>query len=249
MIGIIARREAQALFRAPLAWVVLAATQVIVSWQFLALLDIFMEEQPRLRTLANPPGITQAVCLPSFGVTALVMLLLAPLLTMHSLSGERRSGALKLYLSAPVSATEIVLGKFIGLLSLAAVIWILNLLMAATLAWGTVLDYGTLAAALLGLALLMMATLAVGLFCSSLTAQPALAATGTFGILLLVWMVDWQSGRGTTSGLLAYLSMPDHFQRLSQGLLDTADIDYFLLLTTTALALAIWRLDGDRRAF
>jgi ABC-2 type transport system permease protein len=249
MIGTIARREAQALFRAPLAWVVLAATQIIVSWQFLALLDIFMEEQPRLRALANPPGITQAVCLPTFGVTAMVMVLLAPVLTMHTLSGERRSGALKLYLSAPVSATEIVLGKFFGLLALGAVVWLLNALMAATLAWGTALDYGTLGAALLGLALLVMATLAVGLLFSSLTSQPALAATGTFGFLLLIWMVDWQSGQGKTAGLLAWLSMPDHFQRLSQGLLDTADVEYFLLLTLGMLLLAIWRLDGDRRAF
>jgi ABC-2 type transport system permease protein len=249
MIGTIARREALALFRAPLAWTMLAATQVIVSWQFLALLDIFMEEQPRLRALANPPGLTQAVCLPTFGVTAMVMLLLAPVLTMHTLSSERRSGTLKLYLSAPVSASELVFGKFLGLLSLASVVWLLNALMTVTLTWGTALDYGTLASALIGLGLMMAATLAIGLFASSLTSQPALAATGTFGFLLLAWMVDWQSGLGKSAGLLSYLSMLDHFQRLSQGILDTADVEYFLLLIATALGLAIWRLDGDRRVF
>ncbi|MSR15501.1 MAG: ABC transporter permease [Gammaproteobacteria bacterium] len=248
MIAVVFKHEVHALFRTPFAWWVLAAVQFLIAYQFLAQIDIFVQYLPKLRGLAQPPGVTQMVVIPLFGVTALVLLFLLPVLTMHSFSGERRAGILRLWYSAPIRLSSLVLGKFCGLMSLNAALWSLNALMPLTLLWGTALDLGTYTGGLLGLFLLMMAGTAIGLCFSALSAQPATAAIGTFVSLLVLWLIDWASQFEAKAGLLSQLSMFTHFQRLTRGLLDSFSVAYFLLITLGALALAVWALHGDRRA-
>ncbi len=90
--------------------------------------------------------------------------------------------------------------------------------------------------------------MALGLYMSSLTAQPTIAAMSTFGMLLLLWIIDWAGGKAeaTTSGLLEYLSILRHFEAFTRGLFNSSDIIYYLLFITLFLVLSIRRLDGDR---
>jgi len=90
---------------------------------------------------------------------------------MRLFSEERRSGSLDLLLSAPASLTEIVLGKFFGLVGFMLVLLGLVALMPLSLAFATPLDLGRVAAGVLGLFLIMSAFGAAGLFMSSLTDQ------------------------------------------------------------------------------
>jgi ABC-2 type transport system permease protein len=143
----------------------------------------------------------------------------------------------------------LVFGKFLGVMSLLALIWGLNALMPLTLLWGTALDLGTYASGLLGLLLLMAAGTALGLWFSALTAQPAIAAIATFATMLSLWLIDWASTLEKDPGLFTQWSMLTHFQNLTRGLVDTFDIAYFVLLTCGALALTVWALAGERRAF
>jgi ABC-2 type transport system permease protein len=248
MIDAVVRREVTSLFRAPFAWAVLAGMQFVLAYQFLAQIDLFDEMQPRLARLAAPPGVTQLVVQPLLVTVAMLLLFIVPALTMQSLAGERRAGTLALWYSSPIALRTLVGGKFLGVLCLLAVPWTSAALMPFTLAWGTALDLGTLAAGLLGLALLMMATAAIGLFFSALTSQPTLAALGGFGCLMFLWMCDWSGGRDGEPTLFTQLSMMNHFQAFVRGWVDSGDIAYFLLITVCALALTVWRLDGDRRA-
>lgn len=247
MLRVVARREIHALFRSPLAWMVLASTQFVLAFQFLAQIDIFQQYLPKLRSLPVPPGVTQVVVVPTFGMAAMVLLFVIPVITMHSLSAERRAGTLALWYSAPVSLTALVLGKFLGVMSLLLVVWALNALMPLTLLWGTALDLGTYAAGLLGLLLLMAACTALGLFFSAATSQPTVAALATFALLLSLWLIDWASRLNAEPGLLAQLSMLNHFQHLAGGLIDSTAVAYFLIVIASALALTIWRLYGDRQ--
>jgi len=249
VIGVVIKREVLGLFRTPFAWWILAAVQFLTAYQFLAQIDIFVQYLPKLRSLAQPPGVTQIVIIPTFGITAFILLFLLPVLTMHSFSGERRSGTLRLWYSAPISLTALVIGKFCGLMALLGVILGLNALMPLTLLWGTVLDLGTYLGGLIGLLLLMSAGTALGLFYSAVAAHPAVAAIGTFVTLLGLWLIDWASQFEVESGVLANLSMLAHFQRLSHGLIDSLSVTYFGLITLAALMLAVWSLDGERRAF
>ncbi|MGH8599015.1 MAG: ABC transporter permease [Gammaproteobacteria bacterium] len=249
MLGVVFKREVHALFRAPFAWWVLATMQVLIAYQFLAQIDLFIQYLPKIRSLAQPPGVTQLVVVPMFGLTAFLLLFLIPILTMHSFSGERRAGTLQLWYSAPIGLATLTLGKFCGVMSLLAAIWAINALMPLTLLWGTPLDLGTYAGGLLALALLMAAGTALGLLFSAACAQPTTAAIGAFTSLVGLWLLDWASQFESAPGILAQLSMLGHFQRLSRGLVDSFSIAYFLLLATVALALTGLTLDAERRAF
>ena len=247
MIMVIATRELRSLFLSPLAWTLLAIVQGVLAWMFLLLVDNFRESQGRLASLDNAPGVTDLVAAPLFRVAAWVLLLLIPLLTMRLFSEERRSRTLDLLLSAPVTMTEIVLGKYFGVLAFLLMTIVLIALMPLALALGATLDIGKLLAGLFGLSLLTAAATAAGLYLSTLTTQPAVAAIATMGLLLTLWMVDAASTvPGMTGDLCNYLSLRRHYDAFLLGLFDSADCAYYLLFSAGFLGLAIRRLDDMR---
>jgi ABC-2 type transport system permease protein len=247
MIGTIAAREFKALFLSPMAWSILAVVQLIMAYLFLAQLDWYMQRAARLAGIAGAPGVTDLVVAPVLGNAAVILLLIAPLITMRVLSEERRARTLSLLLSAPVSMTEIVIGKYLGILAFFLVLLVMLALMPLALLAGTDLDLGKLASGLLGLSLLLGAFAAAGLFMSSLTEQPTVAAVSSFGLLLLLWIVDWAGSSGTEgSGVLAYLSVLRHFESLLRGIFDSTDVVYYVLFIFTFLVLTIQRMDRDR---
>jgi len=247
MIFTIALRELKGLFLSPLAWSILAIVLGILAYLFLVQIETYLMLQPRLAAMETAPGVTDIVVAPIFGNAAIVMLLVAPLITMRVLSDEKRTKTLSLLMSAPVSMTEIVVGKYIAVLAFFMVLLGLFALMPLSLLAGTDLDLGKLAAGLLGLGLLLAAFAAAGIFMSSLTEQPTIAAVSTFGLLLLLWIIDW-SGRAQTeaSQLFGYLSITNHYQSLLKGLFNSTDVAYYLLFIATFLLLSIRRMDADR---
>jgi ABC-2 type transport system permease protein len=245
MILTIARRELRSLFLSPLAWVILGVVTFILGWLFLARLDVYLGLQSRLLAAGSPIGVTEAVGAALFGNAAVVLLLVVPLITMRLVSEERRNRTLSLLFSAPVSMTEIVLGKYLGILGFLAVVVILVALMPLSLLAGGQLDFGMLGSGILGLALLLAAFAAVGLFMSTLTQYPTIAAVATFGVLLLSWVLDW-SGGGASSGVLGYLSLLNHYEPFLKGVFDSSDAAFNLLFATTFVILSIRRLDADR---
>lgn len=240
----IAGRELRSLFLSPLAWTLLAVVQLILAYMFTTQVDLFLQIQPRLPGMPNAPGLTEIVVAPLLGNAAIVLLLIVPLLTMRLLSDEVRNQTLSLLFSAPVSMTEIVLGKYLGILGFIAVLIALIALMPLSLLSGGTLDAGLLLAGLLGLFLLLSAFAAVGLFMSTLTGQPTVAAIATFGALLLLWIIDW-SGDGS-SGVLAWLSMVRHYEPLLRGAFSSTDLAYYLLVIVAFLVLSMRRLDSYR---
>ena len=247
MIWVIARREFVAMFMAPLAWVILAVMQIILGYMFLANLDNFFLLQPQLLQLKNTPGVTDIVITPLMQVAAVILLMVMPLVTMRSLADEKRNQSLTLLISAPVSMTEIVLGKFFGLMLFVLVLVSMLMLMPLSLYLGTTPDSGKLLSIYIGMLLLLAAFCAIGLYLSSLTENQTIAAIGSFGILLMLWIIDWLAGTVETGqSLLAYLSLLQHHDSLLQGVFDSADIAYYLLLIIGFLGLTIRQLDRER---
>lgn len=248
MIFTIAARELRSLFISPLAWSILAVVQLILAYMFLTQLELFMSLQSRLLGMAGAPGVTEIIAAPLLGNAAVVLLLVVPMLTMRLVSEERRSQTLSLLFSAPLSMTEIVLGKFLGVMGFLLIMVLLIVLMPLSLLLGGSLDFGMLAAGALGLILLLAAFAAVGLFMSTLTVQPTIAAVSSFGVLLLLWIIDWAGNAesGQASELFAYLSLLRHFESLLKGVFDSADVLYYLLFVTLFLVLGIRRLDAER---
>lgn len=247
MIWIIARRETGAMFKSPLAWVILAVVQVILGYMFLANLDNFFLLQPQLIQLANTPGVTDIVITPLMQVAAIILLMVMPLVTMRSVAEEKRNATLSLLVSAPLGMTEIVLGKFLGLMLFVMVLVSMLMLMPLSLYLGTSPDAGKLLSIYLGLLLLLGTFAAIGLYLSSLTSNQTVAAISTFGVLLMLWIIDWigNSADGGQS-VLAYLSLLKHHQAMLEGVFNTGDVAYYLLLIVGFLGLTIRQLDRER---
>jgi len=247
MIFTIAARELRSLFLSPLAWVILAVVQFILTYFFLIYVEQFITLQPSLAQFANAPGVTQIVVAPLFDTAGIILLLVTPILTMRLVSEERRNRTLTLLFSAPVSITEIILGKYLGILTFTFIIVLLLTLMPLSLLFGTDLDMGLLLSGFLGLSLLVASFTAIGLYMSTLSSQPTIAAISTFGILLLLWILDAAGTTGSESDrVISYISILRHFQPMLKGIFTSSDIIYYFLFITTFLVLSIKRLDADR---
>jgi len=238
MIFTIASRELRNLFLSPLAWVILGAIQAVFGMTFYPDVVSFMR-QP------HPAGLTAAVVSPLFGWVAILLLFVIPLLTMRLVSEERRNSTLSLLLSAPLTMTELVLGKFFGIVFyLLTMIFMLTLMPLSLLLGGT-LDFGLLFMSALGLILLLASFTAIGLFMSTLTQSPTLAAISTFGALFVLWILQLAAELMDVS-ILAYLSIVSHYLSFLEGVFNTADVAYYILLIGLFLVLSVRRMEGDR---
>lgn len=245
MIFSIAVRELRSLFLSPLAWSILAITHAILAYLFLVQLDLFIQLQAQLSKVDDAPGITEIIATPLIQTAAFILMLVIPLLTMRLISEERRNKTLILLLSSPVSMTSIVIGKYLGICGFIVIQICLISLFPAALLLGGNLDYGLLASAFMGLLLLLGSFAAAGLFFSTLTEQPTVAAVSTFGFLLLLWILDWASNN-QVNNLLSNFSLLNHFDPLLKGVFDSRDIIYYLLFISLFVILSIRRLDSLR---
>ena len=242
---VIAKHELRILFLSPVAWVVLGVVEAILAWVFLYHLNTFLQQQADLATLEEAPGATAIIVGQLFHDAAVIFMLVVPLITMRTVSEELRAQTLPLLLSSPVSMTSIVLGKYLGILGFAGLLVALVVLMPLSMWMGGTLDLGLLVASGLGLALLVASFVAAGLFFSTLTVAPALAAVGSFGLLLLFWVINWMPSE-QAAGVFSYLSLVSHYDDLIRGVFDSADVAYYVLFIFTFLVLAIRRLDAYR---
>ncbi|HWQ38300.1 MAG TPA: ABC transporter permease subunit [Burkholderiales bacterium] len=244
MILTIAAKELRSMFASPLAWVVLAFLQLVLAWIFLARLDYFMNIQAQLSRLPNPPGLTDIVVAPVFGVASFVLLMSVPLLTMRLIAEERRNQTMTLLMSAPLSMTEIVLGKFFATLGFLFLVLLLILAMSLSLLAGGKLDLGMVAANAVGLLLLSATFAAIGLFVSCLTGHPVVAAVLSLAVFLGLWIINIAASDPDSP--LHLVSLLRHFERFTNGTVALTDLIYFALLIAMFLALSIRRLDADR---
>ena len=247
MIFTIARRELTSMFLSPLAWTILAVIQAILGYMFLAQIESYFMLQPQFMRLQNIPGVTDTVVAPIFSLAAIILLMIMPLITMRSLAEEKKNKTINLLFSAPISITQLVLGKYLGLLYFILILTCLLMLMPLSLLLGTTLDTGKLLSIFIGMLLLLGSFAAIGLYLSSLTENQTIAAVSTFGVLLMLWIINWL-GDSLDQGqsVIGYLSLIKHHQPLMEGVFDSSDVSYYLLIILLFLGLTIRRLDRDR---
>jgi len=245
MIRLIALRELRSLFAMPSTWLVFAVLQFIFAWFFLNALQSFLDFQPQLAQIANAPGATVIIAAPLFNMVALLLMMLVPMFTMRLIAEERRNQTLALLLSSPLSGRHIVLGKFFGLLVFLLALTCSVPLMLYALAPGTHLDHGLLLSNCIGLLLLAASFVSMGLYISSLTAQPIIAAIGAMAVLVGLWLAD--IGASAADSPWHQISPLHHFQNFNNGLLDSGDATFFLLFSAVFLLLTMQRLHNNRR--
>ena len=110
------------------------------------------------------------------------------------------------------------------------------------------LDFGMILSGFIALSLLLASFTATGVYMSTITSQPTIAAVSTFGLLLLLWIIDWtvSISNNQATEITQYLSMLKHYQPLINGVFTSSDVIYYLLFILTFLVLSIRRLHADR---
>jgi gliding motility-associated transport system permease protein len=236
------KKELRVYFSSPIAYAVLTIFSLITGWFFYNVFGYYVLAS--MQAAMNPMmgrdlSVVDGVLRPLFQNISVIMLLMMPILTMRLLSEEKKSGTIELLLTYPVRDGEVLLGKYLAALAVFAA------MLALTLA---PVEWGPLVTGYLGLLLQGAAFIAVGILISSLTENQIVAAVATFGTLLIFWVIAWasDSAGGTLGRVLSHVSITEHFDSFSKGVIDTKDLIYYLDLTILALFLTLRSLDSKR---
>jgi ABC-2 type transport system permease protein len=180
-------------------------------------------------------------------VTILVLFLM-PGITMRTYSEEKRSGTIELLLTSPVTDMQIILGKFFGAMALYAAMLAVTLFHIAILFWFGNPEWKPIATTYLGLLLFGGCFISVGLLISSLTKNQIVAFTASFGVFLLLWIIDWMGAFAgpTVNSVLTYLSVIGHLEDFTKGVLDTTHLIYYLSFISFGLFLTAKSVDMER---
>jgi len=232
-IWAICKKEVNTYFTSPIAYVVIAVFLVLSGFFFYNAILWFNSQA--MQMAQNPYyyqqlNINQMVFSPLFHNTSIILLLMIPLLTMRLFSEEKKRQTDELLYTSPISINQIILGKyFASLFVLLVMLLLLGVLILFTFAFGNP-ELAPLLNAFLGLLLMGGAFIAAGIFFSSLTENQIVSAILTFGALLLFYILNWTSysARGIWKDVLNYLSIFQHFDGMTQGILDTTDVVYYL---------------------
>lgn len=248
----IGRRELRTYFDSPLAYVVFGSFYLIVGWMFYNLLAHFSNlclQYQQVTQYATKINLNRYVVETLLGNMSVILLLILPVVTMGLIAEERARGTLEMLLTRPVSALEIILGKYLAACLLLALLLLFSAIYLWVLgAWGDP-DWGPVITGYLGLFLMGAAFLSLGLAASSVTDNQIVAAIGAFAASLSFWIVGWAASSGAIGELsrfLEYLSLIHHYQNLAKGVVSTSDLLYFLSMIFFGLYLAHWVLNSQR---
>ena len=248
----IARRDLATYFTQPAAYVILVLFSVVTGYLFF--MSVLTYYSISMRYLNRPYMASvnpfNQVIQPLFGNISVLLLLVVPILTMRLLAEEKKSGTIELTLSYPVRDGAVVAGKYLGALAMLGLMLGLTgfYLLVLRVYFGLPLDWGPIVSGYAGLFLMGSACVALGLFASSLTENQVVAAMITFACVLLFWTLDWLAGYATvdTARLVSYLSIVGHLRSFTKGVINTADVAYYLLFIFFFLFLTFRVLEARR---
>ena len=227
------KKELRIYFVSPLAYVFLGAFLFLAGLFFY--LGVSMTGEASLRVMLGNLSVT--------------LLFLLPMLTMRHFAEERRSGTFELMMTAPVPLWALLLGKWGASVALCLVLLAGTALYPGLLAYYGDPDWGVVATSYLGLFLCCMAFVAAGLFSSSITDEPVAAGLGGVLVLLPFWLAGQGADLVSADWMrtaLRHVAFLTHVEPFTRGIVDTADIAWFVLFTFGFLFLT-WRSIESRR--
>jgi ABC-2 type transport system permease protein len=245
----IAGKELRGYFASPIAWVMMGLFAIVFGWFFNVYLSFFMQDAMRSQFGAPPAmNVNERLIRPLLQNASVLVLFLLPMVTMRTYSEEKRSGTIELLLTSPVTDVEIILGKFLGSVGLFAALLGVTLLYVSVLFGLGEPEWRPVFSGYLGLLLLGSCFLSAGLFISSTTKNQMVAGAATFVIALMFWIINWFSdSAGPTIGpILNYLSITQHFDDFSKGVIDTKHVIFYLSFIAFGLFLTLKSVDSER---
>jgi len=251
-IWIICRKELRSYFVSPIAYLLLVMFALIFGFFFWNVLQyfVFMGMESQMRGQEMPMNLNEQVVRPLLSNVGVIGLFFIPMISMRLFAEEKRSGTIELLTTSPIRDVEVIVGKW-----LAAVILYACLLLITAVNFLFLFKYGNpdwkpLAIGYLGLLLQAGSLLAIGTFISTLTKNQIIAGAVTFGVCLMLWVLEWASSyeTATWAKVLAYISVISHFESFGKGVLDSKDAIFYatviftgLFLTTRSMESLRWR--------
>ncbi len=164
---------------------------------------------------------------------ATILTFIVPILTMRAFAEERKTGTEQLILTAPISLTKVIIGKFIAATLVVIITEICTFMYFGILCFFGMPHITTALATLLGFLLLAMAYIAFGIFASSLTENQIIAAILTVGFFILTWFLP------QFSTVFTNFSLINMFSKFPQGQIDIADTVTFITFTVACILLTL----------
>jgi ABC-2 type transport system permease protein len=244
------QRELRAYFVSPIAYVVLTVFLFLCGIFFYSMLNYAVQASMMQGQMgaSQPMDVPGMVSRSFFGTTSVVLLFMIPMLTMGLFAEEKRRGTIELLLTTPVGNFQAMMGKY-----LASLTFLVIMLAGSGLTISSLFIYGDpewkpILSGYLGLLLYGAALLSVGLFISTLTGNQIVAVVLTFGVILVLWLVDAFSGSaiGVTRDVLSYLSVIGHLDDFIKGVIDTSHIIFYVTFAFVGLFLTYRSLESMR---
>ena len=244
-IGAIARNELRGYFASPIAWVMMGLFAAIFGIFFIVHINAFVAQSMQQY---GSPNINQQLIRYVFSNASVIVLFILPMVTMRTYAEEKRSGTIELLLTSPITDFEIVLGKFLGALVLYAALLAVTFFHVGLLFVYGDPEWKPVVSGYVGLLLQGGVFIAIGLFFSSTTKNQMAAGVATFVTLLAFWVISWfADGAGPLlRDVVSYLSITEHFEDFSKGVIDTKHIVYYLSMITFGLFLTLRSMDTER---
>ena len=242
-IKAIFKREFKAYFDSPVAYVFLVAFLVLIGFMTFGV-ALFYERR-------------QADLTPFFFWHPWVYLLLVPAATMGTWADERRNGTAELLLTLPITVTQALIGKFLAAWAFIAIGLALTFPVAVTAGYLGAPDWGVVLCGYVGSFLMAGAAAAVGVFASTLSRASVIGFVVSLAMVFALMIVgfdpvttavaNWGVPSAIVNGLSS-CSLLTHFEALRRGVLDLADVGYYLGMIVFMLAAAKTVTDGRRGA-
>jgi ABC-2 type transport system permease protein len=249
LIPTIAWRELRSLLHTAVGWLVIMGFVFVGGVFWIASVEHFVTVgHGEAYNPYGPPNLnlTEHLIAPWFGNLVVILLLVVPAVSMRAFADEYRLHTMSLLQTSPVTWTEVVLGKYLGVMGL------LSLMIAATATlplslwiWASP-DPGIVLGGLLALWLVSAAVSAIGLLASSCTESPLVALTLTFAVVVALWIVGWVDPDPTS--VPSQISLSTHTAELLRGALHLSDVSYFSFLIGWCLFATQQRLLAHRYA-
>ncbi len=179
-----------------------------------------------------------------------ILLMALPAVTMASFADEKQTKVFRLLQTSPLSASGIVIGKFLACAGLMLLVLASSgVYMAFMRAYGNP-DIHLILTSYLGLFLLICSHLAFGLWISSMTSHQFLAfiftMAGLFFMLILNWIAPQMSSNEGVKGFIKYIAATTHLDPFLKGMITVSDVSYFAIASVFFLFLSSVAIDSER---
>ena len=231
----IAKRELRGYFDSPVAYIVVVTFLSVAGWIYFS--SFFLMERADLRPFFQPSPFSPSM----------LLVIIAPALTMRLVAEERKSGTIEMITTLPITDTAIILGKYLAALGLILAALGLTLVYPITVSMIGDLDWGPVLAGYLGMSLFSASLLAVGLLCSTFTENQIVAFILGFLICSALYFVYWLHFfmPPSVAPFVEYISVSFHLDNLARGVIDSRDLLYYLTLIAGGLFASVQTLKSQ----